>query len=442
MIDAIEALAKDKNIRFLYCSFVEMSGAPKSKLVPMTHFREAVADGASFAGYASGDIGQGPADPDIVSTPDLRSFTLLPWKPEFAWVTGNLTVNGQPWPYCPRTILARQIERARSMGFILNAGIEPEFMLLRRAGDDFAVADVLDAQAKPCYDLKTLDRNTELIARILGVLQELGWEPYAADHEDANGQYEINWKYSDALTTADRGVFFRWMVRTLAEHHGYCATFAPKPFDHLTGNGCHYHMSLQSVETGKNLFLDRAGPLGLSELARQFLGGVLKHARALSAVVSPTANSYKRLIRHSPNSGVTWAPVFVTYGSANRTQMVRIPGPGRIECRNPDGAANPYLACAAMLAAGLDGIENKLSPGQANDADLYTATASYLRKHKIQYLPGTLLEAVDSLDQDSVICDALGSEYANYYIATKRTEWEEFHRNVDQWERARYVQMY
>lgn len=362
MIDAIETLAKEKNIRFFYCSFVEMSGTPKAKLVPMTQFRETVADGACFAGFACGNIGQSPADPDIVSNPDLRSFMRLPWKPEFAWVIGDVTVNGQAWPYCPRSILRRQIERALAMGFIMNVGVEPEFILLRRHQDDFITADVLDFMAKPCYDLETLDRNTELISKIIANLQELGWEPYAADHEDANGQYEINWKYSDALTTADRTVFFRWMVRTLAEQYGYHATFAPKPFTHLTGNGCHYHMSLQNIGSGDNLFYDREDSLGLSPLARQFLGGVLKHARALAALTSPTVNSYKRLVRHAPNSGATWAPVFVTYGSANRTQMVRIPGPGRLECRTPDGAANPYLTCAGLLAAGLDGIQNNISP--------------------------------------------------------------------------------
>jgi glutamine synthetase len=442
MIDAIEALVKDKNIRFLYCSFVEMSGVPKAKLVPITQLRETVSDGASFAGFACGNIGQGPADPDIVSVPDLRSFMHLPWKPEFAWVIGDVAVNGKPWPYCPRNILNRQIERARAMGFVLNVGVEPEFMLLRRHADDFVAADALDFMAKPCYDLGTLDRNAELITRIIGILQELCWEPYAADHEDANGQYEINWKYSDALTTADRTVFFRWMVRMIAEQYGYHATFAPKPFTHLTGNGCHYHMSLQNIESGKNAFYDSTDSLGLSSLARQFLGGVLTHARALSAVTNPTVNSYKRLLRHAPNSGATWAPVFVTYGSANRTQMVRIPGSGRLECRTPDGAANPYLACATMLAAGLDGIENNLSPGLPNESDLYAVSDSYLQTHKIQFLPENLKEAVEALEQDVKICDAFGAEYAGYYIATKRREWEEFHRTVDRWERAHYLQIY
>jgi glutamine synthetase len=442
MIESIETLAKEKDIQFLYCSFVEMRGVPKSKLVPMTYFRETVAEGASFAGFASGFIGQGPADPDIVSTPDLRTFAPLPWKPGFAWITGDVTVNGQPWPYCPRSILKRQLERAKSKDFILNVGIEPEFMLLKKTEDDYVVADSLDTLAKPCYDLKTLDRNTNLITKIIGVLQELGWEPYAADHEDANAQFEINWKYSDALTTSDRGVFFRWMVRALVEQHGYHATFAPKPFTHLTGNGCHYHMSLQSISSGENIFLDTSGMFGLSTIARQFLAGIMKHARALAAIIAPTVNSYKRLIRHSPNSGATWAPVFVTYGPANRTQMVRIPAPGRLECRNPDSAANPYLACTAMLAAGLDGIERQLDPGPPNDSDLHAASAAYLKEKKIQYLPGTLFEAIDFLEQDSVLCDALGSEYAKYYIETKREEWEEFHRYVDRWERARYLQIH
>jgi len=443
MRNDIKSLVKDKGIEYFFCSFVELSGAPKAKLVPATHLDDMAREGAGFAGFAAGDLNQGPHDPDVMSIPDFKSLTVLPWRKNVAWVPGNLHVNGEPWPFCPRTILARQLERARQKGYIFHVGVEPEFMLLKKnSHEEYEPWDALDTAAKPCYDLRALHRNIDVMTTLLRYMQELVWDPYANDHEDANCQFELNWLYSDALTTADRKTFFKWMVRTVAEQHGLWATFMPKPFAHLTGNGSHYHMSLADAKRGKNLFLDEGDKLGLSKTARWFMGGLLHHARGLAAIIAPLVNSYKRLIRGAPRSGATWAPVYVTYGASNRTQMIRIPGPGRIENRAVDGAANPYLAGAAMLAAGLDGIEKKMDPGPTNSENLYEMSEQDLRRNKITFLPTTLREALDCFEEDEVVQQALGKEYAAYYAGVKREEWRQYHQSISQWERDQYLHTY
>ncbi|HVF11327.1 MAG TPA: hypothetical protein VNA16_11010, partial [Abditibacteriaceae bacterium] len=281
-----------------------------------------------------------------------------------------------------------------------------------------------------------------IMTRLIKHMQELGWEPYANDHEDANCQFEINWTYSDALTTADRATFFKWMVRTVAEEHGLLATFMPKPFSHLTGNGCHFHQSLWDVKKGTNLFLDKKDENGLGKMAYHFIGGLKAHARALTAVTSPLVNSYKRLVRGAPRSGATWAPVYITYGGSNRTQMIRIPGPGRLEVRAVDGAANPYLAATVMLAAGLDGIKNKMEAGERNVDNLYEISEEELKRRKIGFLPATLKEALDDLEKDQVIRDALGDTYAQYYIEVKREEWKNYHNTISAWEVENYLGVY
>jgi len=440
MTSDVKQHIKEKGVEYVFCSFVELSGAPKAKLVPVTHLEQMVSEGAAFAGFAAGDIGQGPHDPDIVSMPDLDSLTILPWRKNVAWVPGNVYVNGKSWPYCPRTVLARQLERLRQKGYIFHVGVEAEFMLLKKNGEgNYFPWDPLDTIGKPCYDLRALYRNLDVMTTLIRHMQELGWGPYANDHEDANCQFEINWLYSDALKTADRHTFFKWMVRTVAEQHGLWATFMPKPFQHLTGNGAHYHLSLANAETGQNLFLDEAQEYGLSQLGRWFMGGLLHHARGMSAVIAPLTNSYKRLIRGAPRSGATWAPVYVTYGPANRTQMIRIPAPGRIENRALDGAANPYLACAVILAAGMNGIEHKIDPGPANTENLYEMPEEELRRRNIGFLPTTLQEALVGMAGDKVIQEALGPELASYYIRVKSEEWSQYHESISQWEVDRYL---
>jgi len=430
----------DQGLEFFLCSFVEMSGIPKAKLVPSTHVDDMAVEGAGFSGFAAGDIGQGPHSPDLMAIPDFRSLTMLPWRKNIAWVAGNSFVEGKSWKYCPRTILQRVIAKTLAdHNLVFKTGVEAEFFLVRREDGRFAPWDTADNAQKPCYDLRVLSHNLDICTSLVKYMQEVGWDPYANDHEDANCQFEINWTYSDALTTADRHVFFRYMVKQIAEQHDLLATFMPKPFHNLTGNGAHFHMSLWDARTDRNLFLDESDPLGLSKMAYHFIGGIKAHARAMAAVTNPLVNSYKRLIVGAPRSGATWAPVYVTYGGNNRTQMIRIPGPGRIEVRTIDGATNPYLAAAVMLAAGLDGVTRKLDAGKANQRNLYDVPPEELRKEGIEFLPSSLAEALDALEKDSVIRGALGEEYAAYYIATKRDEWNTHQRMVSDWEREQYL---
>ena len=443
MDDPQTSPGSEKSIEFYLCSFVELAGVPKAKVVPATHLEELMREGAGFAGFAAGDLNQGPQDPDVVSIPDFKSLAILPWRKNVAWVPGNLHVDGKPWPYCPRTILSRNLELLRKRGFIFNVGMEAEFMLLKKNElGRYLPWDPLDTAGKPCYDLRALYRNLDIITTLLRYMRELGWAPYASDHEDANCQFEINWLYSDALTSADRHTFFKWMVRTIAEQHGLLASFMPKPFSHLTGNGAHFHLSLADAETGRNLFLDEKAEFGLSEMGRWFMAGVLHHAPSLSALTAPLVNSYKRLVPGTPRSGATWAPVYITYGPANRTQMIRLPGPGRIENRAIDGAANPYLANAAILAAGLDGIDNKMDPGEPNTSNLYEFTESELAARGIRILPMSLREAFSHLEKDGVLSEALGEDFASYYIQVKSEEWRQYQRSVSEWEVEKYLPVF
>jgi len=420
-----------------------MSGAPKAKLVPATQVQDMAAGSAGFAGFATGAMGQGPHAPDMVNLPDFQSLTVVPWRKNLAWVAGNVHVNGAAWPYGPRTIWQRRLARATAQGYRFNVGVEAAFMLLQRTEHgDYMPWDTLDTLGKPCYDLRALHRNLELMTTLVTYLQALGWAPYATDHEDANCQFESNWRYADALTTADRHTFFTWLVKTVAEQHGLLATFMPKPFAHLTGHGAHVHTSLWDAQNQTNLFLEPQDTNGLSRLAYWFIGGLLAHANALAAVTNPLVNSDKRLMRGAPRSGATWAPVYMTYGGNNRTQMLRIPAPGRVETRIVDGDANPSLACTAVLAAGLDGIERHLDPGQRNDDNLYEMPEAELRQRGIGFLPTTLSEALDHLARDEVITKALGSDYAAYYLQVKRQEWQRYHQSVSRWEIDNYLGVY
>jgi glutamine synthetase len=443
-LEHAQELVASKGVEFFLCSFVELSGAPKAKLVPAAHLADMARDGAGFAGFAAGDIGQGPHSPDLIAMPDFRSTTVLPWRSNVAWVASNTEVEGQSWPYCPRTALVRYLDQVRrDWGYTFKTGVEVEFHLVRQdEAGRWQVYDPLDSLAKPCYDLRALHRNLDLMTQLIGYMQAIGWDPYANDHEDANCQFEINWTYSDALTNADRHTFFKWMVKTVAEQHGFHATFMPKPFANLTGNGAHFHMSLWDAADGQNLFEDPGDALGLSQLAYYFCGGLMKHAKALAAITNPLVNSYKRLTRGAPNSGATWAPVYITYGGSNRTQMIRIPGPGRIENRIIDGAANPYLAAVALLAAGLDGIQNHLEPGPKNSRNLYTVPEADLRTEGIEFLPTTLKDAIDHFECDPVLHAALGQELSDMIIRVKRDEWNAFHRAVSQWELDNYIGVY
>jgi len=448
-VEDVRKLVDQMGIEFLFTQFVEMYGKPNGKLVPASHLEDVFAEGAGFAGFAAGEIGQGPHHPDLAAMPDPQSFTPVPWQPNLARFACDVYVEGEPWPYCPRTILRRQMAKARERGYVFKMGMEAEFFLTRVNGDGkIEVADPLDTLDRPCYDMKALSRNFDFISTLSKYESQLGWDNYANDHEDANGQFESNFVFTDALTTADRVIFFRYMVHMLAQQRGLQATFMPKPFANLTGNGLHIHMSLWDAETDTNLFEDENDPrgFGLSELAYHWLGGLLKHAKAYIAITAPTVNSYKRLIVGAPTSGATWAPVYVTYGGNNRTQMIRIPGPGRFEDRTVDGSANPYLAATAVLAAGLDGIDNKLDPGDVNMDNMYEVSEEELRRRGIEVLPANLLDATRNLEQDEVLREALGKavgeDYVDYFVRVKQREWKDYHDLVTNWEVQKYLSLF
>src|SRR6476469_4733009 len=394
-VEDIRSRSEDLGVEFYFAQFVDMYGRPSAKLVPAANLDDLVTDGAGFAGFAAGEIGQVPSDPDIAAIPDLDSFTPVPWQQNLARFACDVTVEGEDWAYCPRTILRRQVARAKELGYDFKIGIELEYFLVNMSEDgSIEVADSQDTLDKPCYDMAGLTRRYDFLTTVSKYCNEMGWGNYANDHEDANGQFEQNFKFADALTSCDRAIFFRYMVHTLAEQHGMIATFIPKPFTSLTGNGCHFHMSLW--RDGENVFLDEDDPrgLGISETAYHCVGGLKTQARAYSALTAPTVNSYKRLKQGSTTSGATWSPVWISYGYNNRTQMLRIPGPGRIEDRTIDGSANPYLAAAAILASGLDGIEKGLDAGEPNSENLYDFSYEELTGRGLTSLPANLLDAI------------------------------------------------
>jgi len=362
--------------------------------------------------------------------PDASSLTQLPWKPEVAWLAGDCWMGGAPMEDTPRLMLKRQVALAAKKGYRMKTGIEAEFFLINEDGSD--ISDPRDTQGKPCYDQTALMRRFDVVADICDSMETLGWAPYQNDHEDANGQFEMNYDYCDTLQSADRHVFFKYMVKSIAEEHDLRATFMPKPFAHLTGNGCHTHVSIWDKTGKKNLFEDKKGPLGMSQLSHHFIGGILNAAQGLSSIFNPTVNSYKRLNAGTTASGATWAPNAITFGGNNRTTMVRIPGPGRFELRSMDGAANPYLMQAGTLMAGLEGISSKRDPGKCHDIDMF---AEGHKVRGIRKLPLNLLDAIRVTEKDKVINEGFGKSFVQSYTKLKRQEWQSYTSHLSQWER-------
>jgi glutamine synthetase type III len=428
MATDLAKVAKDQSIRYFLISFADLFGVMRSKLVPAQAIGEMQTTGAGFAGFAT-HLDMTPADPDMFALPDPASLIQLPWQPEVAWVAADLMMAGQPVGHAPRVVLKRVIERARAQGYVMKSGMECEYFII--LADGSAIADANDRQAKPCYDQQALMRRYELISEICDNMAALGWGPYQNDHEDANGQFEMNWAYDHCLTTADRHAFFKYMVKTLAERQGLRATFMPKPFAHLTGNGCHAHVSLWDESGATNLFLDEGGELGLSSLAYHFLGGLIQHAEALTAITNPTVNSYKRINAPATLSGATWAPNTVTWTGNNRTHMVRVPDPGRFELRLADGAANPYLLQAALLVGGLDGIAQRRDPGPRSDVNMYEAGHTVDARR----LPLNLLDALRAFGASEVLREGLGAELTRAYVKLRTAEWQSYAGHLSDWER-------
>ncbi|MEO1198764.1 MAG: type III glutamate--ammonia ligase [Pseudomonadota bacterium] len=421
--------AKDKGIEYFLISFVDLFGVMRAKLVPASAITGMARDGAGFAGFAAW-LDMTPADADMFAIPDPDSLIQLPWKPNVGWLAADLYMNGEEVAHAPRNTLKRVLKAARDAGYRPKHGVECEYFLITPQGD--AISDPADTQAKPCYDVSALMRRYDVISEICDAMQTLGWGPYQNDHEDANGQFEMNWDYTDSLVTADRHAFFKFMVKSIAEKHELRATFMPKPFAHLTGNGCHMHVSIWDQTGETNLFEDDAGELGMSALSYQFLGGLMHHATAMCAITNPTVNSYKRINAPVTASGATWSPNTVTYGGNNRTHMVRIPDPGRFELRLADGAANPYLMPATVLAAGLDGIAEARDPGPRLDINMYTEAD---KAGDAKKLPLNLLDALRGLEANTELAQALGSETISAYVKLKLADWNEFKSHLSDWER-------
>ena len=428
-------IAKTKKIKYFLISFVDLFGILRSKLVPANAIGEMQKNGAGFAGFATW-LDMTPADADMFAIPDPNSLIQLPWNKEVGWLASDLWMNGKPVNASPRVMLKNQIDKLSKKNLTMKSGVECEYFLINEDGSN--IADTRDVQSKPCYDQSALMRRYDLIKEICDSMIELGWKPYQNDHEDANGQFEMNWDYDDCLITADRHAFFKFMVKNLAEKHGLRATFMPKPFENLTGNGCHAHVSLWSGKNNK--FLDTGDRFGISKLAYNFLGGIIKHAQCLSAFFNPTINSYRRINAPPTKSGASWSPSSISYSGNNRTHMIRIPDPGRFELRLMDGSANPYILQAGIIAAGLFGIKNKSDPGEALTCNMYTDYKNYPNLEK---LPDELEESLEKLNNNINMREAFGEDVINSYIKLKNQEIDSFNsedsfdkkKSITEWEK-------
>ena len=429
----LEEFSKKHNIKYFMISFTDLFGAQRAKLVPAEAISEMQKDGAGFAGFATW-LDMSPAHPDMLAVPDVRSAIQLPWKREVAWVAANCVMEGQPVAQAPRNVLLKQINAASEQGLFIKTGIEAEFFLLNADGS--GISDNLDTSIKPCYDQQAIMRRYDVIAEICDCMLEMGWQPYQNDHEDANGQFEMNWEFDDALNTADKHSFFKFMTKSIAEKHGFKATFMPKPIEALTGNGCHAHISAWDKDAKNNKFADKTDEVGLSELGLNFLGGLMEHATSLVAITNPTVNSFKRINAPRTQSGATWAPNTATWSGNNRTHMVRVPAPGRFELRLPDGAANPYLLQAVIIAAGIDGINNRTNPGKRLDIDMY---ADSQKIRSVKKLPLNLLDALRVFERNKVLKQSLGEEFSKAYISLKEDEWNSYASHFSTWEKENTI---
>lgn len=437
-----------KGVRYCIGAYVDIHGVQKGKVVPLTHLHHMAHGSERYTGYALDGLGQAPNEDELTSIPDLSHVIQLPWEPKVAWMPADNAFQGAPYPLSTRVALKNVLAEAEKLGFGFNLGIEAEIFLLRKAADgSLEIPTPNDTLLKPCYDVRSFLDNFGWLDKMASTIDALGWDLYSFDHEDANGQFEFDFQYADALTTCDRLTFFRMMAKHYAEEEGLVATMMPKPFADRTGNGAHFNMSLYDLATGSNIFACAPGDdprgLGLSETGYHFIAGILRHGRALCAAFAPTVNSYKRLVRQGAMAGFSWAPVFNSYGSNNRTNSVRVPaGGGRCESRNADGSVNPYLAAALVLAAGLEGVREKLDPGEPNEDNLYEISEAERRDRGIDFLPQTLFEAVEAFAADPLVEATLGTALRDEFVRYKRQEWNDYHLTVSAWETERYSHLF
>ena len=437
MKSSLAKIAQQKKIKYFLISFVDLFGIQRAKLVPARAISEMQKTGAGFGGFAT-HLDLSFSEPDMFAVPDPQSLIQLPWQPDVAWLASDLVMNNELIGQCPRVILKNQINSLEALDMKMMTGVECEFFILNEEGTQ--VADNRDDALKPCYDVAALMRRFDVLSEICDSMIKLGWKPYQNDHEDANGQFEMNWEYADCLTTADRHVFFKFMVKSIAEKHGLRATFMPKPFTQLTGNGCHAHVSLWDMKKKKNLFHDSSDQLGLSKIGYYFIGGIIKSADAFAAWFNPSLNSYERLNATTTNSGSTYSPTAVTYSGNNRTHMIRIPDEGRFEFRAADGAVNPYLLQSGIIAMGLDGIKNKRKPGKRQDINMYTQGHKLKR---IKKLPINLDQALKKFSEDVIVKNSIGSKIVSKYVKLKKRELKEFNKvresNKKDWTRKNII---
>jgi glutamine synthetase len=445
---ALQQQLRERGVKYCIGAYVDIHGVPKGKVVPIEHLTHMAEGSERYTGYALDGLGQDPHDDEITSIPDLNHVIQLPWEPKVAWMPADNGFQGKPYALNTRVLLKRMMAEAASLGFGFNLGIECEVYLLKQNADGtLAIPNPDDRLAKPCYDVRAFLENFSWVDKIATAMNDLGWDLYSLDHEDGHSQYEFDFQYSDALTMADRFVFFRTMAKHYAKEAGLIATLMPKPFANRTGTGAHFNMSLSDLASGRNAFScatseDPRG-LGLTETGYHFIGGILRHGRALCAAFAPTVNSYKRLVRQGGMSYFSWAPVFNSYGSNNRTNSVRVPAAGgRCESRNADGAVNPYLAAALALAAGLEGVREKIDPGEPNEDNLYMMSEAERRDRHIDFLPQTLQEAVAAFAADPLIEQTLGKGLREEFILYKTDEWQAYHLAVSPWEVERYAHLF
>ena len=457
-IEALKSKLLEQGVKYAMPIYVDVHGVPKSKTVPIEHLERVVQGSELFTGAALDGLGQGPHDDELAVYPDREALCVLPWRPEIAWLPGNLKYHDEPWSMCSRTVLCDQITRAEKLGLKFMLGMECEIYVVRKDGAQIEPANPNDRLEKAAYDVLLTLEGLPWLDEMVGHMNALGWHVHSFDHEDSNSQFEFDFAYADCLTMADRFVLWRVMAKEIARRHGIEAALMPKPYSNRTGSGAHFNMSLVSAQTGQSVMgdpADRRG-CGLSKTGYQFIAGVLRHAAAVCAVTCPTVNSYKRLVKTGSMTGYTWAPIYISYGGNNRTHMLRVPwvrpeiertelgegemqlGLARVESRAVDTTVNPYLGAAMMLGAGIEGIEQQLDPGEPIAVNMYELSEEELKASGVKTLPRTLLEAIEAFDRDPLSRRVLGNDLAESYVELKSREWWDYHNTVTPWEIETY----
>jgi glutamine synthetase len=438
-LEEAKARMQAAGVHTVIAQFVDIYGAAKGKYIPLAHLEDILGAGAGFAGPSIWGTGlpRTGARAEFYGKGDIATLQALPWMPGYARIVCNGVVDAKPFDDCSRRILLKQIARLNARGWALNVGIEPEFFLLETDENGNPIACEQDNQDKPSYDLKALARVRDVLRCMETNLTACGFDIFQIDHEDASGQYELNYHYSDALKAADRFILFKMAASHIAEEAGLIFSLMPKPFADRPGSGLHLHLSLTDA-SGNAVMADKSDSHGLSKTGRECIAGLLMHSPALAAFHAPSVNSYKRLVIGRSLSGTTWAPAHIAWGNNNRTTVLRTVA-GRMEFRLTDGSCNIYAALASTIAAMLDGIEQQMTPPVPIDEDIYEWDEAQFKRHRVKTLPQTMGEALQALALDTTLCKALGEAYVAEYLATKTPEWIDYCRNVSDWEYKRYL---